>query len=314
VANNARGRLHSVTDRDVLVLADGRRIEYLEFGDPQGAPAIYLHGTPSSAQEARWLHSSAVTHGVRLVSVDRPGYHGSEPSRTHGVETAGRDVAEAATLLSLERYAVVGFSGGAGCALAVAAAAPHAVSVVHLGGGMGPSIDGARDLLPLSRRVPFWIIARSPRAARLLLGLMSKQMRKALGKKVHIPSLAALELLEGSSRGLQYAAAEAFARATSPEDLRAWVTEYVDGSGAIDAVRADISSLSRPWPFHLGRLETPVELWHGTADGAVPIQYGQALAQQLPNAQFHSLDGEGHFVFLTHGDEVCASVRARSRT
>src|SRR5690349_5325843 len=34
-------------------VSGGRRIDYLELGDPQGAPAIYLHGTPSSASEAR---------------------------------------------------------------------------------------------------------------------------------------------------------------------------------------------------------------------------------------------------------------------
>jgi pimeloyl-ACP methyl ester carboxylesterase len=301
-----------VTERQTIELDDGRRIDYVEFGDPHGAPAIYLHGTPSSAREARWMHESAVTHDIRLVSVDRPGYQGSDPAPGADLGSQASAVAAAAHSLGLDRFAVVGFSGGAGCALSLAAHVRESVTVVHLGGGMGPFVDGAENVLPLSRRVPFRVIARSPRTAHILLGLMSRQMCKALGKKLDIPTLAALELLSGPSRGPQRAAAEAYARATPPEDLRSWVSEYMDGSRAIDAVRADISSLSRGWPFDVRSLQTPVELWHGTADGAVPIGYAEALARTLPNATLHALEGEGHFVFLTHADEVCASIRAHS--
>ena len=46
--------------RQQVRLADGRRIDYLELGDPAGVPAIYLHGTPSSARRdnASWRRSS----------------------------------------------------------------------------------------------------------------------------------------------------------------------------------------------------------------------------------------------------------------
>jgi pimeloyl-ACP methyl ester carboxylesterase len=301
-----------MSERQTIRLEDGSRIDLMEFGDPSGAAAIYLHGTPSSAREAQWMHTSAIAHGVRLVSFDRPGYHGSAPAAAPGLAAAARQVVGGLRMLGIERCAVIGFSGGAGIALSVAAEAPDAVTIVHLGGGMGPFVDGSKGVLPLSRRLPFALIARSPRIGRFILGQMSKRMRKMLGKKLGVPTLAALELLEGSSRGPQLGAAEAYARATPPEDLRAWVADYIAGSVSVDAVRADISTLAHPWPFELAHLETPVELWHGTADGAVPIAYAEALARTLPKAKLHVLEGEGHFVFLTHGDEVCASVRASS--
>ena len=68
-----------LTKRDTIQLADGRRVDFIEYGDPDGAPAMYLHGTPSSAREARWLHDSALTAHVRVISIDRPGYQSSDP-------------------------------------------------------------------------------------------------------------------------------------------------------------------------------------------------------------------------------------------
>jgi pimeloyl-ACP methyl ester carboxylesterase len=69
-----------------------------------------------------------------------------------------------------------------------------------------------------------------------------------------------------------------------------------------------MASFARPWSFKPGMLTTPVELWHGTDDGAVPFSYAEALSKLLPNATLHQLEGEGHFVFLTHGDEICQSI------
>ena len=130
-----------------LRLEDGRRIDYVELGDPAGAPAIYLHGTPSSASEARWLHKAANAHGVRLVSVDRPGYLQSEPGEDHSFVGVAEDVDAVARALRLDKFAVVGFSGGAGYALACAHVSAGRVTVVHVGGGLASLAgDGVRDL------------------------------------------------------------------------------------------------------------------------------------------------------------------------
>jgi pimeloyl-ACP methyl ester carboxylesterase len=137
---------------------------------------------------------------------------------------------------------------------------------------------------------------------------MSKRTNKLLGPKLQIPTLAVLELLEGASKGPQISAAESYVRATEPSDLHAWASEYLQGAGAIDAVWGDMASMSNPWSFDLRELTTPVELWHGTEDGAVPFAYAEALSKLLPNATLHALEGEGHFVFLTHGAEVCEAV------
>jgi pimeloyl-ACP methyl ester carboxylesterase len=62
-----------------LELSDGRALGYAIWGDPQGKAVLLFHGSPSSRMFAP---DPAVTaaRGVRLVTIDRPGYGRSDPS------------------------------------------------------------------------------------------------------------------------------------------------------------------------------------------------------------------------------------------
>ena len=46
-SKNKRELNSNRTDKQ-LVLRDGRKLGYVEYGDPGGIPLIYLHGWPSS--------------------------------------------------------------------------------------------------------------------------------------------------------------------------------------------------------------------------------------------------------------------------
>jgi len=294
-------------ERRVLRLPSGSAAGLIEYGTADGSPVLYLHGTPSSAVEAFWMHAASVRHGIRMLAVDRPGYGGSSPIEP-GLDVVGRRLCEVADLLGLERFGVVGFSGGAGAALGVASVAGDRVVAVHLGGGMG-SIDGAtRDELPTTRRLQLTAIAKSRPLFRVLFGRMGAGRRKKLEAALKIPTYAALEMLEGASAGPQLAAAESFARETPPEDLRTFVSAYAAAFEDLEGIRTDLIGISRPWPFQLSTISMPVELWHGTADDAVPITLARKLASSLPAAKLHELSGEGHFVLLTHADDVCAAL------
>ena len=86
-----------------------------------------------------WGHEAAVSAGVRLVSVNRPGYGGS--TATAGAPSllaTGRDTAVLAAHLGCERYAVFGLSGGGPFAVAAAIAEPGHVGALGIVGGVGP--------------------------------------------------------------------------------------------------------------------------------------------------------------------------------
>src|SRR5215469_10399612 len=63
---------------EVLALADGRKLAWAEWGDPRGSPLVFLHPCPGS----RMLcpdQAATEAAGVRLITVDRPGYGRSDP-------------------------------------------------------------------------------------------------------------------------------------------------------------------------------------------------------------------------------------------
>lgn len=55
-------------------VATGRQISVLEFGDADGRVVVYVHGVPGSRLDPLPLEPMLHRTGVRLVSIDRPGY------------------------------------------------------------------------------------------------------------------------------------------------------------------------------------------------------------------------------------------------
>jgi pimeloyl-ACP methyl ester carboxylesterase len=50
----------------------------------------------------------------------------------------------------------------------------------------------------------------------------------------------------------------------------------------------------------LEQVLSPVTVWHGREDTFVPWRHAEWLADRLPNAELHLLDGEGHISLVSH--------------
>ena len=117
---------------------DGRRLSTQVSGDPDGRPVFLLHGTPGSRLGPH--PRSAVLHrlGVRLISFDRPGYGGSDRLAGRRVADAAADVLAIADAYGLEKFSVVGRSGGGPHALACAALLPERTTKAAVLVGLAP--------------------------------------------------------------------------------------------------------------------------------------------------------------------------------
>lgn len=120
-------------------LPSGRKLGYAEYGLPTGTPIIYQHGFPGSRLEAAYLDRAANRVGARIIAIDRPGFGWSSPVKERTVLSSADDVRSLADHLRLQRFGVMGVSGGGPYALACARALPadrlRAVSIIC---GLGP--------------------------------------------------------------------------------------------------------------------------------------------------------------------------------
>jgi pimeloyl-ACP methyl ester carboxylesterase len=152
----------------ILVLASGRRIGCAEYGDPAGLPVLALHGTPGSRLMFALSDGAARERGLRLIAPDRPGYGLSDHRICESLAQSAEDVAAVADAYGLNRFAIIGVSGGSPFAVAAAAANADRVVLLALVGPVGPIADLRRHIrMSRLHHLIFRVLARSkfgPRA------------------------------------------------------------------------------------------------------------------------------------------------------
>ena len=112
-----------------ILLQDGRRLGYDEYGPPDGKPLFYFHGTPSSRKDWPALGNQGLPEklGVRVIVADRPGMGLSDFQPERRIADWPADVVALADTLELERFSVLGYSGGGPYAVACA----HTMASTH---------------------------------------------------------------------------------------------------------------------------------------------------------------------------------------
>jgi pimeloyl-ACP methyl ester carboxylesterase len=280
----------------VLRLSDGRRLGYADYGDRDGVPVVFFHGTPGSRRIARCADQAARRRGIRLIAPDRPGFGLSDfqPGRTLAAWPA--DVVELADALRLERFAVAGVSGGGPYVAVCAWRLAHRLSHAGIVSGMGPIDDPAlAAVLPRHYRAGFALVRRLPGAARAAFGLAMLGLRSTPGC-----------VLASISASLSEMDRAIFSRprirALLLDDAREALRRGPRGAAL------ELRLLSRPWDVRLDQIRMPVHLWHGDADAQVPVAIAHRLAAALPDCRARFLPDAGHLWVLDHLDEILATL------
>ena len=117
------------SQRRTVTTADGRKLEVLTAGNPDGYPWLWIPGSPSAAADYPRLDDLATKLDLRIVTWSRPGYGDSSPRPlpAHGPRIID-DIPDIETILDAEgidEFIVVGWSGGGPRALACAAMLPE---------------------------------------------------------------------------------------------------------------------------------------------------------------------------------------------
>jgi pimeloyl-ACP methyl ester carboxylesterase len=276
---------------------DGRTLEVVEAGAPDGPVVVAHHGTPGSGRLYRAEVESAQERGLRLISYSRPGYAGSAPHRDRDVASAAADVAAILDALGVERFATYGTSGGGPHALACAALLGDRCAAAATLAGVGPA--DAPDL-------------------DFMAGMGEGNVEEFGAARQGREALA--EFCRADAAGIFEATPEQLADAFRPHlsdvDAEVLTGEFaehllqsiVDGlrPGVEGWVDDDFAFLS-PWGFDVGAIEVPVLVWQGEQDLMVPAPHAAWLREHVGGAEGETLPGEGHLtVFVNRVGDVHA--------
>ena len=280
-----------LTERD-LKLSDGRTLHDYDTG-ADGADdrlAIFWHhGTPNIGAPPEPLFPAAEEHGMRWLSYDRPGYGGSTPHPGRNVASAAADASSFADALGIERFAVMGHSGGGPHALACGALLSDRVLGVVCVSGLAPF--GAEGLDWFAGMVAFGA-AELRAAARGRAALEDYLASSEFDPEQFTPADHAA--LAGAWRWLGTVAGQAIA----------------DGPGG--AV-ADNLAYVAPWGFDPAHVSPPVLLVYGAEDRIVPSSHGEWLAHRIRSPELWLSPDDGHISVLNYGAKAMAWLKEHAK-
>jgi pimeloyl-ACP methyl ester carboxylesterase len=279
--------------------SDGRTLTVAEWGDADGFPVFWLHGSPGSRFSRHYDESEYSRAGARVITYDRPGYGGSDRHPGRRVVSCTGDVAAIADELGIERFAVTGRSGGGPHALAVAARLADRVT------------RAACSVSPAPYDIPDfdWFDGMDPENIRLTEVALK-------GGPAHVAELERLaeEMLErveadpAKLLGDEWALPESDRAELGRPERHHVIREEVGEAfrnGVWGLVDDDLSLLS-PWGFDVSEIRVPIRVVYGESDVLVPRRHGEWLAENVPGAEVVVERGLGH---LGHPGLVAERLR-----
>jgi pimeloyl-ACP methyl ester carboxylesterase len=284
----------------LLKLLDGRRIGCAEYGDPSGLPVIALHGTPGSRLMFALAHKAARDRHVRLIAPERPGYGLSDYRPGESLAHIAEDLSAVGNAYGLDRFAVIGVSGGAPYAVAAAASMTDRISLLALVCPVGEMADGQ---LRLSRfqRFLFRRLARRPWATRLFF----RRLRTLVFRSPDSAYRWLMARVRAPDR-------ELLVRSEVRANLQAAMGEGL--RPGVEGAAQDLRLYCAPWGLRLADIDVPAIVWQGSDDPVVPPAAAYALARALPNCRLDIIPGAGHYWVLAQFglvlDAVAAVLRA----
>jgi pimeloyl-ACP methyl ester carboxylesterase len=270
---------------DVL-LDDGRTLHAYDTG---GGDLVVLwhHGTPNIGTPPSPLFAASEPLGIRWISYDRPGYGGSTPRPGRTVASAAGDAAAVADALGVDRFAVMGQSGGG----------PHALACAALLAGRVTAAVSVAALSPYTGKDDYFAGMADAGVASLRAALAGRAARE---QHAAAPD-------GDTDIGFLPADWEAL------DSDWSWFGEIVaagQAAGPAPQVDDDLAFV-RPWGFALPSITAPVLLLHGAADRMVPSLHAGRLAAELPTATTRIVPSEGHITVMRHAADALHWLRTR---
>jgi pimeloyl-ACP methyl ester carboxylesterase len=286
----------AIAEDQHIVLADGRKLGYSEYGAHRGLPVLGFHGTPGSRFMFRLVHEPARRLGMRIIAPERPGFGLSTFQRNRTLRDWASDIAEFANHLGLKQFGVAGISGGGPYAAACAALLPSLVTATALINPVGPLCPPeGPETIGTTRYVLFRVLPRVSLAMKAFFTAWRLMFLNAPDRMYDV---------------LRNGACDDDRRILHKPEIR---RNFLDGvsEGLRPGTRGlmqEMRIFCRPWNLPFDAVKAPVMLWQGTHDRNVPLLASRHLASIIPGCEFRSVEGAGHYWIFEQIEEVLNAI------
>jgi len=259
------------TASEIIETASGP-VEVLVTGE--GPAIVVLHGALGGYDRARVY--SFPEAGFKFICPSRPGYLRTPLTSGESAEEQADLTAALLDSLGIEKAAVIACSAGGPPAIQFALRHPNRCWGLVMGNAINAPLSRMHGLIaPLARAFFGWDWFTWFGVNRLVLFLL----RPTLG-------------LQTMGDPDKQAHIKAMLNTIYPTSVRK--------AGFLN----DMTHFQGHTGYPLGKIHTPTLVVHGTADIVVPYTQGIASAEQIPDAEFFSIEGGTHLCFISHNQVI----------
>ncbi|WP_052673681.1 alpha/beta fold hydrolase [Legionella hackeliae] len=257
------------------------QLSYTEFGDRQGYPIIFAHGSPGCHVEGSLFDAEAKNFGFRFIVLDRPGmgYSDFDPAQT--MLDYPLDVKALAELLGLKRFGVMGWSGGGAPTMACGYVIPDLLDFcIILAGYTALDTPELVTLLPKADQFGYRLLDR-PWLFNSMFWLMQYMVKLTPGRYYEVIKKAV------NKSDLTILTAPVNQQLFMLDQLRCFTKGY-------QGTALDARLTYQPWNYDIRDIKTRIDIFHGTNDKIVPFAFAQRNASLIKNCYLHPLENQGH--------------------
>jgi len=278
-------------------LSDGRLLAYAEYGDSNGFPVFLFHGLPGSRLSWGLIPDNPFPSGLHIIAPDRPGYGKSDTKPGRTMLDWPEDVASLANALNLEKFAVVGVSGGGPGALACAWKIPERLTTVGVVASPAPTnIAGVLEGMSKTNRFFMKLAWQLPWLSTMNIRFLVSVIRRNPGRYIDT---------------MQYKMHDVDkAILARPEIRNLMVKDFTEAlrSGGQGMVSDMDINHGHPWGFPLDKINIKVYFWFCEMDQSVPPAMGNYLSDTVQGCEATFVPNAGHLWIFDHIGEVLDKV------
>ena len=288
--------MDAANNTKLMKLTDGRTLCFSEYGNTSGKPVIYFHGFLGSRLEVQRFDQIVKANNYRLIAVDRPGMGLSSLDTNRSILSTIDDIVSLANYLKLDKFSVLGHSGGGIFVAACAYAISHRLNAAAIVSGMAPFTNSASHVgMMRAQLISCKLIKRFPFLATPMMRINKMMLNKSD------------KLLEKMIKPLPDVDKEIFRDPVGGKEVINSSLESFRMGVAGPAY--EMKLILNPWGFRLEDISFPVTIWHGGLDTQARIVHGKIYAQSIPNSTLKIFENDGHHSLIkNHFEQIINSL------